>query len=170
MPELSPQLLHDLFVSGSKDLVRYLRSRIPRGEDARDLAQEAYLRLSRFDRGDLVRNPEAYLFRIASNLIYEHWLKHRGETAAEEVNLDSLVVQEPSPDEQVAQSEALSALFRVLKGLPPMYQQVVLMHRRDGMTYEEIAAELGISSHMVKKHLSRALALCRTRLRAYQDE
>lgn len=172
MTKLTQKLITDLFTDRGGDLIKHLRSRLPNGEDARDLAQEAYIRLLRLDRGDLVRNPEAYLFRIASNLVHEYWLKGQRTVMenADEVDLDSIPVRDNSPDIQSEQREAMVALEQALGVLPPIHQQVVLMHRRDGMTYDEIAEKLGISPHMVKKYLSKGLALCREQMRHYRDE
>lgn len=47
MPENEEKLVEALFADRGDDLLRYLSSRLPNGEDARDLAQETYLRLDR---------------------------------------------------------------------------------------------------------------------------
>jgi RNA polymerase sigma-70 factor (ECF subfamily) len=44
---------------------------------------------------------------------------------------------------------------------------VLLMQHRDGMSYEEMAVQLGVSTHMVKKYVVKALALCRRDLARY---
>ena len=44
--------------------------------------------------------------------------------------------------------------------LTPKCRAVLLMHRRDRFTYEEIAARMGISVSMVKKYLVRGLSVC----------
>jgi DNA-directed RNA polymerase specialized sigma24 family protein len=36
-----------------------------------------------------------------------------------------------------------------------------VMQYRDGLTYRQIGERLGVSSHMVKKHVVRGLAVCR---------
>ena len=144
-----------------RELVRYLRVRLPSDDDAQDLAQEAYLRLLRLSDDHMIRHPEAYLFRIASNLIHEFWLSSRVgsvETLAEPDDLPSQVEQ---PEVLASQEQALSALGQAIKLLSPIQRSVVILHRRDGKTYEEIATELNISRDMVKKHLGKALARCR---------
>lgn len=169
MTRLSKEQIHALWTSAQNDLVRYLASRLPCEDDARDLAQEAYLRLLRLERGDLVRCPEAYLFRIASNLVHEYWLKERTGIAANKDSKDPDVMPDDGSaiDVRAEQSQSLEILQQALRLLPEMQQKVVLMHRRDGMTYDEIAAELGISRDMVKKYLTKGLARCRERLRRY---
>ncbi len=57
-------------------------------------------------------------------------------------------------------NDRANQLFQVLGTLSPKRQAVVLMHRRDGMTCQEIAARLNLSVAMVKKHLARGLAEC----------
>ncbi len=169
MPKRSKELIRDLFADRRKALVRYLASRLPNEEDAHDLAQEAYLRLLRLEKLDLVRDPEAYLFRMAKNLVHEHWLKVHPESVSDGIDPDGL----PGPMAPTAvlagQSQAIDALGRVLRLLPPMQQRVVLMHRRDGLTYGEIAEVLNISSDMVKKYLRKGLARCREYMRRYHD-
>ncbi len=38
------------------------------------------------------------------------------------------------------------------------------MHRRDGMTYQEIAAEMKLSVAMVKKYMAKGLAACQKQM------
>jgi RNA polymerase sigma-70 factor (ECF subfamily) len=41
-----------------------------------------------------------------------------------------------------------------------------VLHRRDGLTYDEIAERLNISASMVKKYLSAGIRHCREHLRS----
>ena len=61
----------------------------------------------------------------------------------------------------------MKALERALRLLPPLQQRAVLMHRRDGLTYDEIAQELGCSPGMVRKYLRKGLVRCREYIRRY---
>ena len=56
-----------------------------------------------------------------------------------------------------------------LETLNPNCGAVLLLHRRDKLTREQIAATVGISVGMVKKHLAQGLAVCR-RFQAGSDE
>ena len=152
-------------------LVRFLVTRLRNREDAYDLAQEAYLRLLRRTKAELIQNPEAYLFRIAVNLVYEYWLKAQTQPdyIAGSIDPDSVLSDAMSPEVVFAHQQRIDALGRLLRVLPPMQQKVILMHRRDGMTYKEIAKTLGISTDMVKKYLSKGLARCREQLRYCPD-
>ncbi|MCY4427771.1 MAG: sigma-70 family RNA polymerase sigma factor [Halieaceae bacterium] len=147
-----------------RELVRYLRSRLPSEDDAGDLAQEAYLRLLRLKDDHLILNPEAYLFRIASNLVHEYWLRAKSDAAETGYELDELTGNMQTPEILAGQRQVLDELERAIALLPQVQQSVILLHRRDGKTYEEIAGDLQISRDMVKKHLGKALARCRAYL------
>ena len=145
------------------DLHRFLMRRLRSTQQAQDLAQEAYLRLLRVERGSLVLKPRAYLYRIATNLVYEFRLRQQREP----VTFDSGVLDEASEtvegapglhDERVADEQQVETL---LARLPPLYGAILILRKRDGLSYEEIAQQLAISVHTVKKYLARAVALCR---------
>jgi hypothetical protein len=63
--------LEGIVQRNDRDLRRYLSQRIGNRAEAEDLSQEIYLRLLRIERKDLIRSPEALLFRVASNAVYE---------------------------------------------------------------------------------------------------
>ena len=44
-----------------------------------------------------------------------------------------------------------------MDALPEMRRRCLLMAKRDGLSYKEIADELGLSEHTVRNHISRAL-------------
>ncbi len=118
------------------------------------------MRLLRRDREDLIERPEAYLFRIAANLAYEHRLRSgRFISGMESEDLDD---HSEAPEARVAEQERLQRLDAAFARLPPLPQAALLLQRRDGLSYAEIAARLGTTKHMVKKHLSKAMLACRT--------
>ncbi|MEJ0037818.1 MAG: sigma-70 family RNA polymerase sigma factor [Gammaproteobacteria bacterium] len=149
-----------------EDLVRFLARRVRRAADARDLAQEAYVRLLRLDRKDLVRDPQPYVYRVAVNLLHEFELKRRADADGlrrwtQEQDIHGATVAVESEVETRALGEQLT---KVLDELTPKCRAVLVLHRRDGMTYDEIGTALGISSSMVKKYLAIGLRHCRSRL------
>jgi RNA polymerase sigma factor (sigma-70 family) len=60
--------------------------------------------------------------------------------------------------------QRIARLRQVLQQLPPKCHAAVVMQYWHGLSYEEIAQRLGISTHMVKKYLSQALVHCRRRM------
>jgi RNA polymerase sigma factor (sigma-70 family) len=160
-------LVEKLFSEHGGALRAFFHRRVRRQAEAADLAQEVYLRLLRAPDFDSIRNPEAYLYTVASNLAKEHSLRERHLNAAVDV-------EDPEVQVQIADLPGFGALLdtearvkrlrEVLQELPPKCQAAVALQYWQGLSYAEIGQQLEISPHMVKKYLSRALAHCRRRM------
>jgi RNA polymerase sigma factor (sigma-70 family) len=167
MPEDRKSLVERLFAEHAAPLHAFLYRRLRRHPDAAELAQEAYLRLLRVTDLDEVRNPEAYLYTIASNLAKERSRQQRRDAG-------TVDVEDPAIQEQLAYlpyfGSALDAQQRItrlraaLVQLPPQCRAALVLQYWQGLSYQEIAQRLGVSTHTVKKHLSRALMHCRRRM------
>jgi RNA polymerase sigma-70 factor (ECF subfamily) len=70
------------------------------------------------------------------------------------------------PTLQLAAQQCLNELQIALDNLSPKVRATFLLHRRDGLSLDEIGAALGISRAMVKKNLVKALMQFRLRLQA----
>ncbi len=157
-----------LFSDHRDRLRQYLSARLANPDDAAELAQEAYLRLLHTKRADLVRHPQAYLFRIARNLLHELYTGRQMRIdagVAAEVELDDLESAEPSPDDFAVLAARRRMIGKAINGLPAKCQAALVLHLREGLTQKEIAARMDLSRQMVQKYLARGLAHCRKRLR-----
>lgn len=153
------RLAEDLARKHGPDLVRFIARRLRSETDARDLAQEAYVRLLSMKRQDLIRDPRPYLYRIAANILYEFELKRKADVVGR-----TRWSEEHEAEAEPGEMEALHVrrwLESVLDQLSPKCRAVLILHRRERMTYEEIGARIGISTGMVKKYLAQALQHCR---------
>lgn len=163
------KLLASLATLHGRQLMRFLVSRLPDAAEAPDMVQEVYLRLLRLERPDLIRCPEAYLFTIAANIAHERRLKQSTrplhialeDTPVEALPADVGAFTTAAPEDIALTAERVARLTKVLAQLSPKARSTLIWHRRDGCTYEEIGARLGISRNMVKKYLAQALGHCR---------
>lgn len=157
-----------VFAANQAALSGFLRRRLAHASDVQDLAQEVYVRMLHVDQASAnsISNPRAYLFTVASNLIKEHALLQKRHALDFNITemLDELESSEPSAEDKIEQEFCRRHMTAVLDGLPPRCKAVLLMQHRDGMSYGEIAEHLGVSTHMVKKYVVRALTLCRQEL------
>jgi RNA polymerase sigma-70 factor (ECF subfamily) len=148
-------------------LRRFLAVRLRQATaDVPDLVQEVYLRLLRVPSTESIRSPRAYLFTVALHVLHQHKLSlamtPEGVDLADALaQLESRVGENPAVHIEVC--DQLEGFDRVLSELPPIQYTVFVLHRQQGYSREEIAAQLGLSLAMVKKHLARALAHCRLR-------
>lgn len=160
-----------LFAEQHAPLKQYFLKRTAHAWDAQDLAQEACLRLLAADRdgADGIRNPEAYLYTIAANLAKHHAVARRSAPVGSD-GLDEVVERLAIPCDAAAGVDRelrRQRLARLIGRLSPKCRAVLVLHYRDELSYAEIAAQLGLSSHMVKKYIVKALATCRQGMRRY---
>jgi RNA polymerase sigma-70 factor (ECF subfamily) len=160
------RLVEGLAEGCGSDLVRFIARRLRSVADARDLAHEAYVRLLRVKRKDLIRDPQAYLYRIAANILYEFELKRKADALglARCAEYQAAEMDFGQPDEDVETLLARKRIEAVLGQLSPRCRAVFILYRRDGLSYKEIGQQIGISTSMVKKYLARGLRHCREHL------
>jgi len=136
----------------------WLRRRNGCAHRAADLVQDAFCRL--LEKPDLVlsRHPRRYLATVARRLLIDDSRRRKAENAFLEAwSLLASDREAPSPERIAAAIEELTAIARLLDGLPAKPRRAFLMSRLDGMGYREIAAELGVSTSMVKQYVARTL-------------
>ena len=143
------------------DLYFFLLSRLKNEQDAKDVVQEIYLRLLRLGPGELVRDPHAYVYFVASQvlaqfrmraklspLVYDSALLRSYERHPAEVGRDGVA------NGWLAQVE----VEELLGALPSMHREVFMLRKLDELSWTQIAARLKISVHTVKKYLCEANA------------
>ncbi|WP_340571846.1 sigma-70 family RNA polymerase sigma factor [Stenotrophomonas sp. G106K1] len=134
-------------------------------QDAEDLVQETYLRLLRAHQGngEPIANPEAYLFTVAQNLAREQASRRHWSTLPiEEIeDLGQSLASGECVEDAAEREQRHQHLRTLLATLPEHTRAVLVMQYRDGLSYKEIAERMGVSPHMVKKHVVRGLSVCR---------
>jgi RNA polymerase sigma-19 factor, ECF subfamily len=150
------------------ELHRYLLRRLRRPQDAEDLAQEVFMRMLRIEDAEFVRKPQAYLYGIASHVVRE--FRMRAEHEHERLTFDPEAVDamaessrgQQSPDELADRLSLQRQLDRALNRLPRTHRTVLLLLKRDGMSYKEAARVTNLSVHTVEKYLFQAKAMIKT--------
>lgn len=146
-------------------LRRFLARRMRNaGADVADLVQEVFLRLLRIESHETIRNPQAYLYTVASHVLHQHLLRNAAAAeafAASDAELDQV---EEDPAQQVELEQRFEALGQALQRQSPSAYATLLLHRCEGMPLKEIAGRLGVSESMVKRYLAKALSYCHQRL------
>jgi RNA polymerase sigma factor (sigma-70 family) len=158
----------DIATKHGRRMRRYLAARLRNAADASDLVQEVFLRLMRVERHESIRNPEAYVMTVAGHVLHQHTLRSAMapiSTSALDMLVDLQTAIETDPAAQLDAQRRLQDLDRALEQLAPNVHATFVLHRRDGMTLEEIASQLRVSRSMVKKYLAKALLQCREHLK-----
>ena len=142
-------------------LLSLLRRQGRSQEDAEDLIQDAFVRLTEYCRTAEVRNEAAFLERTVTNLAidrHRHDLRHPAakESVEELAETLPLLDPKPSPDEVLAAQERLEEIRHVLDAVSVRTREIYLAHRA-GYSHRELAAEFGVSISTVEKAIARAV-------------
>lgn len=144
----------------------HVRRRLSNEHDAQEIAQEACLRLLKASHSRRIDNPKAYLYRIANNLLYQHY---NGRTQAVETgtDFDNLASPQLPVDEAVAVASRQELVQEAMQTLPHKCQTALILRWRHGLAVAEIADHMNLSRAMVKKYLASGLEHFRRRLRRF---
>jgi RNA polymerase sigma-70 factor (ECF subfamily) len=148
--------------------------RMVRGEDARDLAHEtfvkAFLSIGSFDE---TKRFAPWLFRIAHNLVIDHLRKRRAPTYSLTVDDDGetreveFADRSLAPDELISRKEIREAFDAAVDSLETEYKEVLVLRHREGFSYDEIAGILGLPIGTVKVRIHRGREKLKQKLRPY---
>jgi RNA polymerase sigma-70 factor (ECF subfamily) len=142
-------------------LVRYFLLHLRNREDAEDLAQEVFVRFAQQKSAQPIVNIEAFLFRIAANLLRDRFRRNKTHHVQAHFPIDECAGEPlgevPSEERVYEEQERLRAFLRALEALPPKCRAVFLLQRFEGMSYSAVAQRLGISVSAVEKHMMKAL-------------
>jgi RNA polymerase sigma factor (sigma-70 family) len=148
-----PAYFTEIFVRHRKKVYFACKAFHSESGAAEDATQETFLRvyqrIKQFSGGDFC----AWLMRIAKNICIDQWRKQPAEEEAESEGAELTgkplwTASESSPDERLVAKKVLEEL----KSLP-FEQRRCLEMKIEGYSYEETAAQMGLSIEAVKSHL-----------------
>lgn len=124
-------------------------------EVAEDIAQDAFVKL--WEKKEDVRKEsvKSLLYTIAGNLCKNRF-EHQRVVFEFAKNYTS-GADSASPEFEMELKEFSEKLERAIGGLKDKERVVFLMNRIDGLTYNEIASNLGLSVKAIEKRMKKAL-------------
>ncbi|MDR0781553.1 MAG: RNA polymerase sigma factor [Pseudomonadales bacterium] len=164
-----------VFVENFSVLRRFLSRFFAERQDIEDVAQEAFLRAYVAEQRKHIKQPKAYLFRIAKNLALTklerksrqiaYYINEQGDYLCESGDNLYLEAQENTYAEVEAQ-EVLGLYCEAVAALPEKCRQVFLLRKVHGLGHQEIADRMGLSVSSVEKYLIKGILECK----AFMDQ
>ncbi|MFT3965378.1 MAG: RNA polymerase sigma factor [Sphingobium sp.] len=157
---MASKALKRLYLAHGRALQDYLTHKLRDPALAADLAQETFLRIAERGNAAALAHDRSYLFRTAHNLAVDHFrlTARRRTDLTENERLADFPEDAPPLDEAVAARHMLERLQTVVAHLPDRTRRIFVLAKIEGLTYAEVADQLGISESSVQKHLAVALA------------
>ncbi len=160
--ELAPQQdIALLYADHHGWLDGWLRRRLGNAADAADLAHDAFVRLLKTPpRFDSPPQARVYLRTMANGLCVDLWRRRQVEQAW----LDALAARpqafSPSAEQQLVVLQALQEIDAMLARLAPRAARAFVLALGCEMSDKEVAAEIGVSTRMVRKYVAQAMLHC----------
>lgn len=139
-------------------------------EDARDIVQEVFTTLwAKAAHITSGVNLAGYLYVATKNRVIDLIAQHKVRVNYLE-SLSSFIEENHNTTvEAITYKEVMLALYTEIEQLPPKMKAIVEMRVKQQLSYKEIADELDISDKTVKKQVSNAIKILKTRLKGFNN-
>lgn len=159
--EVSPRpdrsrALTEIFDKYNASMVRFLAIRTGSAEDAKEILQEAYAKVSTLDRPRTISLLAGYLWRTAVNLAMD---RKRERAVRERFGRSAACVAEEghlAAESTCEARETLAIVDRAIGKLPPRCAEAFVLHVLKGLKQEEVGRAMGISEEAVRRHVARS--------------
>lgn len=145
----------DLYNRFADPLFRHAYFRVSDRDTARDITQESFMRMWEYlVAGNEVDNPKAFVFRVAGNLIIDHYRRKKSSS------LDDLQDAGFDPEgdgvEEITDVAEGKRVLKQLAHLPEKDRDVLLLRYVEELSVSEIASITGESANAISVRIHRA--------------
>lgn len=158
------EAVSELFRANNRALISFLLTHLSNEGEAREVAQESYIKLLQLDRPEAVSFLRAYLFRIAANLAIDRIRRRDRKVRIERLDLFDEPPLAPSAEDEVTSQQDLALVRQAIGELKPSYQTAFAMNKFLDRSITDVAAAMDLTPRMVRVYVSRAVFYCRLRL------
>ena len=146
--------LAQALIKNQVPLKQFIRRSVQQESDVEDIFQKVLLKGLKRKNENVVQNPLSYGFKMAENVIAEHYREHLQQP---EEMISEPPCEKIDLERQLEYRQRLALYQKVLANMPELRQKVFIRSKFHGHSRQEIARSLSLSEEAVKKHVSRAL-------------
>jgi RNA polymerase sigma factor (sigma-70 family) len=166
-------------------LLQFIRKRIPRPEDAEDIAQDVFHELTEMYRlMKPIEQMTSWLFTVARNKITDRFRKKKpalledvfsfkgGDSDGEGYLIDELLpaASVRPADAEMMRETIMEALVEALDELPEEQRNVFIQHELEDKSFKEIADATGVTVNTLLSRKRYAVLHLRMRLKNLYDD
>lgn len=182
MAEKNSRSFTDIVKTYGSQLLRFVKGKVKKTEDAEDILQEVWYQLSRLTNMDELENASAWLYAVTRNKITDSYRKKKSESLDELLEGDEegesafpvrqflLVDDSNNAELKLFKDIFWDELMKALEELPEKQRRVFILNEMEEKTLQEIA---DMENENLKTIISRkgyAVKHLRLRLRSLYEE
>jgi RNA polymerase sigma factor (sigma-70 family) len=155
---------------GSRIRLARMIGRVVKPDDVEDILQETFISAYAASKKLNIENQQAFMVRVARNLALDHVkrMDKKVTSSLEEIE-DDYLLGHGNPESSHQINEQFMALCEAVGQLPVSCRRVFILKKVYGLSLEEIANELNISTSTVEKHVGKGLALVTEQMRSRES-
>jgi RNA polymerase sigma-70 factor (ECF subfamily) len=164
---------HDLFLETlrryERPLIRYAHGYTGDLEDARDIVQDVFVKLSQHLATLDHERLAPWLFTVCRNRALDHHRKHQRLIVMETETLDLEAAADPAPNDAMETRETATALRELIETLPVRQREAVRLKFIAGLDYQQISAAMQTSIGNVGYLIHHGVAALKTKWQAHDQ-
>jgi RNA polymerase sigma factor (sigma-70 family) len=175
------QRIADVIKREQLRLRNFIRRRVADPRDVEDILQDVFYKLVEGNRLLMpVDHITGWLFRVARNRIIDLFRRTKTQSVASRVAGDDennpllfedlLPSRDAGPEAEYARKVLLEELELAIGELPKEQRDVFVAHELEGRSFEQLAAETGVSVNTLLSRKRYAVLRLRRRLQGIYDE
>jgi len=156
-------ILKDMFLSCRAYLARVASRIVPPGE-VEDIVQETYVRVCLLNAKEEIKEPRAFMAKIAHNLALDHIKRSEWRLSSP---LDETPEEElpwaggaDDPLSRASANEEFGIFCEAVRLLPQQCRRVFVLRKVYGYSQKEIAKLMNTSENTIEKHIAKGMAHC----------
>ena len=146
--------LKDLYQTFRQNIYGLMLKHVRNKNTAEDLTSETFSRICACKAdGKECNNPKAYLYRVALNLLNDHFRKSKKNPISSIDNFEDLAL---GPEQINLNKRVIECLLPLIDQLPPIYREALTLADFEQLPQQKIAERLGVSISGAKSRIQRA--------------
>ncbi len=133
------QFFSDALQRYERPLIRYAQNLVGQLDDARDIVQDVFVKLSQSLHSIDPERLAPWLFTVCKNRATDHLRKHSRVTLMETATLDLLDAEAARPGADLEAKETSQTLHVILRTLPEKQREAIRLKFLAGLSYKEIS-------------------------------
>ena len=160
-------LVSQLFRDNNRALIRFLLAHLSNEQEAREVAQEAYVKLLQLDQPEAISYLRTYRVRTAVNLAIDRARRRDRKERIERLDLFDEWSHNDSVEQAVLAEQEVVLVKQAVAELKPKYLRAFVLHKFHDRSIAEVAAEMQLTPRMVRSYIARSVFYCQLRLDGY---
>jgi RNA polymerase sigma factor (sigma-70 family) len=160
-------LVSELFRQHNRALISFLLVHLSNEQEAREVAQEAYVKLLQLDKPEAISFLRTYLFRTAINIAIDQVRRRGRRERIERLEVFDEWSDRASVEQGVLAEQEIDIVRLAIDELKPKCRRAFVLHRFQDRSIAEVAEEMDLTPRMVRSYVARAVFYCRLRLDGY---